>query len=121
VYSHATSPKVWTFYTLHELKKSTTLGENSALDITVDLLYNTRNYHRQKEVLLMAKLTVQFNNKQTAMLNEMAKQEDTTNTEILRRGLATYRALRRETKNGERKVSITSQEDEVLKEFIFDL
>ena len=69
----------------------------------------------------MAKLTVQFNDKQTAMLNEMANKEGTTKTEILRRALAVYRALRRETSDGEKKVSITSEDDKVLKDFIFDI
>lgn len=67
----------------------------------------------------MAKLTVQFGDKTSKDLKEFALEKGTTQTEILRRAIALYRYLDRETQKGDKRVSVTSSdEDKILKDVV---
>ena len=52
------------------------------------------------------------------LLKQMAAEKGTTKTEIIRRALMTYKYLDDETKDGEKRVSITSKEDKSIKDVI---
>ena len=67
----------------------------------------------------MPKLTVQFGDKMNQLLEELAAEKGTTKTEIIRRALAMYRYLDKETSDGTKRVSVTSAKtDKILKDVI---
>jgi len=67
----------------------------------------------------MSKLTVRFGRKVSKMLKGFALEKGVTQTEILRRAIALYRYLDRETKDGDKRVSVTSAETgKVLKDLV---
>lgn len=64
----------------------------------------------------MARMTVEFNEEVSKMLERMAKTEKRTKTEILRRALGLYDYLEKEMtgREQERFVSVTNKDDRVL-------
>lgn len=67
----------------------------------------------------MPKLTVQFGDETSKDLKKFALEKGTTQTEILRRAIALYRYLDKETKEGDKRVSVTSSdEDKILKDIV---
>ena len=67
----------------------------------------------------MPKLTVQFDNKVSKLLKELAERKGTTKVDIIRRDLATYKYLDDEILEGEKRVSVTSaKEDKILKDVV---
>jgi len=66
----------------------------------------------------MPKLTVRFGDQMNKMLKELAAEKGTTQTEIIRRALATYKYLNDETKDGDKRVSVTSKSDKTIREII---
>ena len=67
----------------------------------------------------MPKLTVQFGDQMNKLLKELATEKGTTKTEIIRRALAMYRYLDKETSDGTKRVSVTSAKtDKILKDVI---
>jgi predicted transcriptional regulator len=66
----------------------------------------------------MPKLTVRFGNQMSRMLKELAEEKGTTQTEIIRRALATYKYLNDEVKDGDKSVSVTSKRDKAITEII---
>jgi len=67
----------------------------------------------------MARLTVQFPERTTQILKEMAEDEESTQTETLKRALALYKYLRSEIKKEKgRKISITDKDDKIIKEIV---
>ena len=67
----------------------------------------------------MPKLTVQFGDDTSKLLKELAAEKGTSQTEIIRRALAMYRYLDKETRDGDKRVSVTSaKENKILKDVI---
>ena len=66
----------------------------------------------------MPKLTVQFGDQMSRMLKELAAEKGTTQTEIIRRALATYKYLSDETKDDDKRVSVTSKTDKTIRDII---
>lgn len=67
----------------------------------------------------MPKLTVQFDNKVSKLLKELAERKGTTKVEIIRRALATYKYLDDETLEDSKRISVTSATtDKIIKDVI---
>ena len=66
----------------------------------------------------MARLTVQFPDATNEVLTELSAKDQVTKTEILRRALAVYKYLERETRDGKHKVAIVDEKGRVVKEII---
>lgn len=66
----------------------------------------------------MARLTVQFPDRTSQMLNELSEREQVSKTEILRRALSLYKYLDKETHGGDRKIVIADTKDQILKEIV---
>ena len=66
----------------------------------------------------MPKLTIRFGDKTDKMLAELAEEKGTTKTEIIRRALVTYKYLDEEIKDGNKRVSITTKNNETIKDVI---
>ena len=67
----------------------------------------------------MAKLTIQFGEQMDKLLEELAREKGLTKAEILRRALVIYRYVDDETKDGEKRLSITSAKDnKIIKDII---
>ena len=67
----------------------------------------------------MAKMSVEFNDQVTDMLEELARREGRTKVEILRRALGIYKYLDDEVRHDQehgRKVAITDKDHRVLTE-----
>ncbi len=60
----------------------------------------------------MAKLTVEFNAKMDEILTELATEKGTSKTEVLRRAVALYRYLTKESESG-KKVLISDSTKEI--------
>jgi hypothetical protein len=66
----------------------------------------------------MARLTVQFPKATSDILEELSSEDQVSKTEVLRRALAVYRYLEKETRGGKRKVAITDENGKVIKELL---
>ena len=67
----------------------------------------------------MSKLTIQLGDKTNQLLKQLATEKNTTKTEIIRRALAMYKYLDDETRDGDKRVSITSVKDgNIIKDII---
>ena len=66
----------------------------------------------------MARLTVQFPEATSEILADLSAQDQVSKTEILRRALAVYKYLEKETRGGKRKVAITDENGKVVKEIL---
>ena len=67
----------------------------------------------------MPKLTVQFGKRTNQLLEELAEEKGITKAEVIRRALAMYKYLDDETRNGDKRVSVTSAAtDKILKDII---
>jgi hypothetical protein len=69
------------------------------------------------EWVTMPKLTVEFNDKMSDILEQLAEEKGTSKVDVLRRAVALYRYLDSEQKEGNKKVSIT-QNDNILKDIV---
>lgn len=68
----------------------------------------------------MPKYTVEFPPEVNTMLEALAKKEHTNKREILRRALALYNYVHKQgVGDGERKVSVTDQNDQVIADVLF--
>ena len=67
----------------------------------------------------MPRMTIEFPDKVNDTLNELAKKDQTTKVDILRRALALYNYVHREAFDKELKLSITDDEDTILKDIVF--
>ncbi len=65
----------------------------------------------------MPKLTVEFNDKMNATLEQLAEEKGTTKVDVLRRAVALYKYLDAEQQGGNKKVSIT-ENDNILKDIV---
>lgn len=68
----------------------------------------------------MARLTVQFPSKTDAILSELAAKEEITKTEVIRRALSLYKFLDREAKQKGLKIAIADQDDNIVKEILYN-
>ncbi|MDP8207317.1 MAG: ribbon-helix-helix protein, CopG family [Candidatus Electryonea clarkiae] len=66
----------------------------------------------------MARMTVQFPSKTSKILSEMAKKEEVSKTDIIRRALALYQYLGEEEDQGNN-IAVTDKKDKVLKKIVF--
>jgi hypothetical protein len=66
----------------------------------------------------MARLTVQFPDSTSEILGELSAQDNVSKTEILRRALSVYKYLAKETQDGKRKIAITDENGQVVKEIL---
>lgn len=67
----------------------------------------------------MPRLTIEFPNKVNDMLKELAKKDETTKVDVLRRALALYNYVHREAIDKDKKLSITDDEDNILRDIVF--
>ncbi|MBC8236066.1 hypothetical protein H8E77_41500 [bacterium] len=67
----------------------------------------------------MPRLTVEFPDKVNDILKELAKKDETTKVDVLRRALALYNYVHREAIDKDKKLSITDDEDEIIKDIVF--
>jgi len=67
----------------------------------------------------MPRLTIEFNNKVNEILEDLAEKDGTTKVEVLRRALALYNYVHTEAIDQKRKLSITDEEDKIIKDIVF--
>ena len=68
----------------------------------------------------MARMTVQFPEKTSKILSELAEKDEVTKTEVLRRALSLYRYLEREVRREKgNKVAIADKNNNIVKEIVF--
>ena len=66
----------------------------------------------------MARLTVQFPDRTTDMLAELASRDQVTKTEVINRALALYRYLQKETRDGKHRIAVVDEDDKIVKEIV---
>ena len=66
----------------------------------------------------MAQYSVNFDDSFDKVLTDASKQQGATKADIIRKAVATYVYLNKETTNTGRKVSITDDKDQVVKDVI---
>ncbi|HEX9731199.1 MAG TPA: ribbon-helix-helix protein, CopG family [Thermoanaerobaculia bacterium] len=69
----------------------------------------------------MPRLTIEFPEEGDRILSKLAKDEDTTKREVIRRALALYNYIHKEgvrMGGGERRLSITDKDSKVVKDII---
>jgi predicted transcriptional regulator len=66
----------------------------------------------------MARLTVQFPDRTSEMLSDLAVKDQKTKTEIIDRALALYNYLRRETQDGKHRIAVVDEDGKILKEIV---
>lgn len=65
----------------------------------------------------MARLTVQFPDRTSKILEELSEDNQVSKTEVLRRALALYKYLGEEVRKGKgKKLAIADKDDKILKE-----
>lgn len=68
----------------------------------------------------MARMTIDFPDKVNTMLEELAKKDQISKAEVLRRALALYSYAHEETEKQKRKLSITDTQDRIIKDILFN-
>lgn len=66
----------------------------------------------------MARYTFDAGKDFDALLEKLSADKSTTKAEVIRRAVASYAYLNKETMKDERKVSITNDKDEVVKDVV---
>ena len=66
----------------------------------------------------MARLTVQFPEQTSKILDELSEHDQVSKTEVLRRALALYKYLEKETRDTNKKIAIADEHDKILKEIV---
>lgn len=70
----------------------------------------------------MSKMTVDFNEQVTEMIDDLAHREGRSKAEVLRRAIAVYKFLDDEVREGKeegRRVAVTDKDRQVLKEVVW--
>jgi predicted transcriptional regulator len=67
----------------------------------------------------MPRMTIEFPDKVNDILTELSSKEQVSKVEILRRALALYNYVQKEAVDKKKKVSITDDDDTILKDIIF--
>lgn len=68
----------------------------------------------------MARMTIEFPDKVNTMLEDLAKKDQISKVEVIRRALALYSYAHEETESKKRKVSITNDKDQIVKDILFN-
>ena len=68
----------------------------------------------------MPRMTIEFPDKVNNMLEALAKKDQISKAEVLRRALALYSYAHEETEKKNRKVSITDEQDKIIKDILFN-
>ncbi len=68
----------------------------------------------------MPRMTIEFPDKVNTLLEELAKKDQISKTEVLRRALALYSYAHEETEEKNRRVSITDEHDRIVKDILFN-
>ena len=66
----------------------------------------------------MARLTVQFPEQTSEVLAELSERDEVSKTEVLRRALALYKYLEKETRDGKHKIAIADENGKIVKEIV---
>ena len=66
----------------------------------------------------MARLTVQFPDRTSEILTELASRDQSTKTEVINKALALYKYLQRETRDGTHRIVVVDESDKILKEIV---
>lgn len=66
----------------------------------------------------MPKLTIQFGDEMDKLLKDLASEKHTTQTEIIRRALATYKYLNDELKDEDKRISVRTENKKTIKDVI---
>ena len=66
----------------------------------------------------MARLTVQFPDRTSEMLAELAARDQKTKTEVIDRALALYSYLQKETRDGKHRIVVVDENDKLIKEIV---
>lgn len=66
----------------------------------------------------MPRLTIEFPEQVNKILKDLAEKDETTKVDVLRRALALYNYIHREAIDKNHKLSITDDEDKVIKEIV---
>ena len=67
----------------------------------------------------MPRLTIEFPEQVNEILKNLAEKDETTKVDVLRRALALYNYLHKEAIDKNLKLSITNDQDKVIKEIVF--
>ncbi|MSS72639.1 MAG: hypothetical protein EXS64_14275 [Candidatus Latescibacteria bacterium] len=67
----------------------------------------------------MPRLTIEFPEQANEVLKNLAKKDETTKVDVLRRALALYNFVHKEAIDKNLKLSITDDKDTILKEIVF--
>ena len=68
----------------------------------------------------MPKMTLDFTDEVYKRLHDLANRENISTVEVIRRALALYSYAQEETVEKKRKLSITDDQDKILKNIVFD-
>ena len=67
----------------------------------------------------MPRMTLEFPDKVNQILIELAKKDQTTKVDVLRRALALYNYVHKEAGEKNLKLSVTDDEDTIIKDIVF--
>lgn len=68
----------------------------------------------------MPRMTIEFPKQVNEMLKDLAEKDQTTKLDVLRRALALYDYLHREAAEKNLKLSLTDDEDTIIKDILFE-
>ncbi len=68
----------------------------------------------------MARITLEFPDTVNEMLDQLAQREQISKPEVIRRALALYSYVHEEAVEKKHKLSITDDQDTILKDIVFD-
>ena len=66
----------------------------------------------------MARLTVQFPDRTTDMLAELASEDQSSKTNVIGNALALYKYLKKETRDGKHRIVVVDEADKIVKEIV---
>ncbi len=69
----------------------------------------------------MPRMTIEFPEQVDQILKNLAKEGHTTKVDVIRRALALYNYVNKEVKDKDFKLSVTGENDQILKEIVLDL
>jgi hypothetical protein len=70
---------------------------------------------------IMPRITIEFSEQLDNILKDLAQEGNTSKVEIIRRALALYNYVNKEVKHKDLKLSVTGDDDKLLKEIVLDL
>ena len=67
----------------------------------------------------MPRMTIEFPDQINEILNQLAEKDQTTKADVLRRALALYNFVHKEAVDKNMKLSVTDDNDKILKDIVF--